>query len=130
MIKIFTDGGSRGNPGPSALGVVIGDKHFKKFLGSLTNNQAEYEAVVFALEKAKELGFQELEINLDSELVFKQLIGEYKVKHLNMKPLYEKAIGLVDGFESVSFNHVLREKNKVADKLVNEALDVDTEESH
>ena len=123
MIKIFTDGGSRGNPGPSAIGVVIGDKHFKKFLGSLTNNQAEYLGVIFALEKSKELGFKELEINLDSELVFKQLIGEYKVKHGNMRPLYEKALELVKDFESVSFNHVVREKNVVADRLVNEALD-------
>ena len=123
VIKIFTDGGARGNPGPAGIGVVLGLDEFSGFLGKKTNNQAEYEAVIFALKRAQEKGYKNLEINLDSELVGKQLKGEYKVKNLNMKPLYEKAINLIDTFESVSFNIIRREKNKEADRLVNEALD-------
>jgi len=123
MIKIFTDGGARGNPGPAAIGVIIGDRHYSKYIGQRTNNQAEYEAIVFALEQAKKLALLELEINLDSELVCKQLNQEYKVRDKDLQPLFIKARNLSLGFSKVIFKHILRDKNKEADKLVNQELD-------
>lgn len=123
MIKIFTDGGSRGNPGPSAIGVIINDKKYSKFIGQKTNNQAEYEAIIFALEQAKKLKLQELEINLDSELVCKQLNREYKIKDKDLQPLFIKAWNLSLDFKKIIFKHIPREQNKKADKLVNKELD-------
>ncbi|MFH1392418.1 MAG: ribonuclease HI family protein [bacterium] len=123
MIKIFTDGGARGNPGPAAIGVVIGKKKYSKCLGITTNNQAEYQAVIFALEKAKEINLQELEINLDSELVCKQLNHEYRVKNKGLQPLFIKAWNLSLDFKKIIFKHIPREQNKEADKLVNLELD-------
>lgn len=123
MIKIFTDGGSHGNPGPSAIGVIIGDKKYSKFIGYRTNNQAEYEAIIFALEQAKKLKSRELEINSDSELVCKQLNHEYKVKDKDLQPLFIKAWNLSFGFQKIIFKHISREQNKEADKLVNQELD-------
>jgi len=123
MFRIFTDGGSRGNPGPAAIGIVLGNKNFSKFIGNATNNQAEYEAVVFALEQAKKLKAKNLEINLDSELVCRQLTGEYKIKDKKMQMLFIKAWNLMRDFEKVRFNYVPREENKKADKLVNLMLD-------
>lgn len=123
MIKVFTDGGARGNPGPAAIGVVIGAKKYSKYLGRATNNQAEYQAVIFALEQAKKLKLQELEINLDSELVCKQLNRQYKVKNANLQKLFLKAYNLSQNFKQIKFKHIRREKNKLADKLVNQELD-------
>jgi len=123
MIKIFTDGGSRGNPGPSAIGVVIGDKSYFKYIGSRTNNQAEYEAVIFALEQAKKLKLPGLEINLDSELVCKQLNHQYKIKDKDLQPLFIKAWNLSLDFKKIIFKYIPREQNKEADKLVNQELD-------
>ena len=126
---INTDGGARGNPGPSAIGVVIRDSKGKvvfqigKYIGKTTNNQAEYQAVVFALEKAFELGATELEFNLDSELVVKQLSGEYKVKNHDLAQQFLKIWNLKNKFIKVSYKHVYREANKDADELVNKALD-------
>lgn len=131
-IVIYTDGGARGNPGPAALGVVLGkplDKHYSEYLGEKTNNEAEYEAVVFALKKAKALLGKkkaketEVEIVMDSELAVKQLSDEYKIESDNIVPLFVKIHNLTLDFKNVSFRHVKREKNKEADKLVNEALD-------
>lgn len=119
MTIIFTDGGSRGNPGPSAVAAIIKDKKISKFLGNKTNNQAEYEAVILALENCED---KSILINLDSELVYRQLIGEYKIKHQNMLPLYDKVQKLIKD-KSVKFNLISREKNKKADKLVNKELD-------
>jgi len=126
---INTDGGARGNPGPSAIGVVIRDTKGNvvfqagKYIGETTNNQAEYQAVVFAFEKALELGATELEFKLDSELVVKQLTGEYKVKNQDLAQQFLKIWNLQNKFIKVSYKHVYREANKEADELVNKALD-------
>lgn len=129
----FTDGGSRNNPGPAACGIVIQDEKDNiihtgsKYLGIATNNQAEYGALVMALQKAKELlekePAREVICYLDSELVVKQLNREYKVKEEKMKKLYLEVCNLCSNFNKVEFIHIRREKNKLADKLVNEELD-------
>ena len=127
----YTDGGSRNNPGPAACGIVIRDAKgeiiftFSKYIGTATNNQAEYGALILALEKAKELlkDGGEVTCHLDSELVVKQLKREYKVKDEKMKELFAKVCKLCLDFDKVEFIHVRREKNKLADKLVNEELD-------
>ena len=129
MIKatLHTDGGARGNPGPAGIGAVlkIGEKEllFKKYIGSTTNNQAEYQALLLGMKEAKEAGVDELECYLDSELVVKQLKREYKVKDGGLAILFVKAWNQMNDFKKVSFHHVRREQNKLADKLVNEALD-------
>lgn len=124
---IHTDGGARGNPGPSGIGVVIefeGQTHkFKEFIGHATNNQAEYRAVLLALEKAKELGVEEADVFLDSELVKQQLAGNYKVKNVDLQPLFVKIWNISQSFKKVKYTHVARNDNKEADKLVNEILD-------
>ncbi len=128
-IIIYTDGGSRNNPGPSALGVVISDdkgnvlKEYSRYLGEATNNQAEYEAVIFALQKAKQLKIKELEIRTDSELIGKQLLGKYKIKDPNLQPLFIKAWNLRLDYDKVDIKIISREQNKKADKLVNQELD-------
>ncbi|MDO8443642.1 MAG: ribonuclease HI family protein [Candidatus Azambacteria bacterium] len=128
-VIIYTDGGSRGNPGPSALGVVIEDEHgkilkeYSHYLGEATNNQAEYEAVIFALQKAKQLKIKELEIRTDSELIGKQLRGEYKIKDSDLQPLFLKAWNLRLDYEKVNIKIIPREQNKKADKLANLELD-------
>lgn len=124
---IHTDGGARGNPGPAAIGVVIefnGKEHlYKECIGETTNNQAEYKAVILALEKSHELGAQELAVYLDSELVQQQLSGNYKVKNKDLAPLFVKVWNLSQKFKQVKYIHVRREENKLADRLVNQALD-------
>lgn len=132
-IIIHTDGGARGNPGPSAIGVVItsGDKLMKEYgktIGDATNNVAEYSAVVSALETL-EKGLKEksklaeILIKADSELVVKQLNGVYKVKEPTLQKLFVKVYNLRQHFKSVDFTHIPREQNKRADQLVNDALD-------
>lgn len=125
---LFTDGGARGNPGPAASGAVLyeGGKvlaRIGKYLGVNTNNQAEYTAIVIGLEKALELGIEDLNCFLDSELAVKQLRLEYKVKNKGLAPLFLKVWNLSKKFKHISFQHVPREKNKEADKVVNEVLD-------
>ncbi|OGZ58004.1 MAG: hypothetical protein A3G60_04240 [Candidatus Ryanbacteria bacterium RIFCSPLOWO2_12_FULL_47_9c] len=132
---IYTDGGSRGNPGPAALGIVIQDtsgkliKEYGEALGVRTNNEAEYEAVIFALKKVKALFGKEktktmaLDVRMDSELVMKQLTGQYKVEEEKLFPLFIKIWNLKMDFGSITFMYVPREKNKDADRMVNEALD-------
>lgn len=126
---IYTDGGSRGNPGPAGFGVAMYSKGrelletFNKFIGITTNNQAEYQAIVFALEKAKDMGVKKVACFLDSELAVKQLNGEYKVKNKDLAPLFLKIHNLRIQFDSISFTHVRREFNKEADRLANEAMD-------
>ncbi|MFH0780215.1 MAG: ribonuclease HI family protein [Parcubacteria group bacterium] len=128
-LKIFTDGGARGNPGPAGIGVVIYDTAGKiifkqgKCIGKATNNAAEYEAVILALAKAKELGATELDMNLDSELVVEQLKGHYKVKNPDLAKLFLKVWNLTQRFKKINYKHVYREQNKLADELVNNALD-------
>lgn len=126
---IYADGGSRGNPGPSSLGIVITDetgktsKEYSHYLGEATNNQAEYEAVIFALQKAKQLKFKNLEIRVDSELIGRQLLGEWKIKDPNLQPLFIKAWNLRLDYDKVDIKIIPREQNKKADKLVNRELD-------
>ncbi len=126
---IYTDGGARNNPGPAGIGAVLMDETGKiiaeisEYIGSATNNQAEYKAVIAALAKAKELGATELEFFLDSELVVKQLNREYRVKDKDLAPLFVRIYNSTLGFKKVTFTHVPREKNKEADRLVNLAID-------
>lgn len=131
---IYTDGGARNNPGPAAIGAVVTQdgqtlKKYSHFIGRATNNQAEYEAVIFALKKVKLLfgkkkaKTMEIEIRLDSELVAKQLNHQYKIKEEELQPLFLKAWNLVLDFEQVNFKYIPRQQNKEADRLVNQALD-------
>ncbi len=126
---IYADGGSRNNPGPAAAGVVITDdngnilKEYSRYLGEATNNQAEYEAVIFALQKAKQLKAKNIELRVDSELIGKQLLGKYKIKDPDLQPLFIKAWNLRLDFEKVDIKIIPREQNKKADKLVNQELD-------
>lgn len=128
-ITIHTDGGSRGNPGPAAIGVVIGDKQYAEEIGNATNNIAEYKAVIFALKKAKALFSKEktqnatLQIKSDSELMVNQLNGKYKVKNKDIAALFVEIWNRKQDFSHVHFVYVPREQNKPADRLVNRALD-------
>ena len=128
-IKLYTDGGARGNPGPAGIGAVIFDEkenviaEVSKYIGEATNNQAEYRALIAGLTKAKELGVLELEVFLDSELVVKQINREYRVKDQHLAPLFLEVYNISLGFKKIVFKHIRREKNELADKLVNQALD-------
>ena len=130
---MYTDGGARGNPGPAAIGVAIYEvanihtpiQTYKKYLGETTNNQAEYRALLTGLEMANKLGAKELVCYLDSELVVKQLTGIYKIKEAGLQELAMDAIRLKNNFDIVEFRHIPREKNKLADQLVNDALDAE-----
>src|SRR3989344_8284585 len=134
-LVVYTDGGSRGNPGPSALGVVITDKkgrllkEYGETLGVKTNNEAEYGAVIYALKKIKALAGKEktkemnVEIRADSELLVKQLKHEYKIESETVTPLFIQIWNLMLDYKSVRFIHIQREKNREADRMVNRALD-------
>ena len=128
-IIIYTDGGSRGNPGPAGIGVVLYNEkkeriaEISKYLGVTTNNQAEYTALIEGLKKAKDLGAKEVSVFMDSELVVKQLNREYKVKNKDLAPLFLQVYNLSLNFSKISFTHVYREHNSEADKLANEAMD-------
>jgi len=123
------DGGSRGNPGPAAYGVVVRDPRgeivarLKKYIGINTNNVAEYFGLIAALDYAQNHGIRALRVESDSELMVKQLRGQYKVKSAELKPLFERAKKMSQTFESFRISHVYREQNKEADALVNQALD-------
>jgi ribonuclease HI len=132
---IHADGGARGNPGPAGAGAVVRDKFgstvagVSKFLGKQTNNFAEYEAVILAFETLAKLvpagkrGKTEVAVKMDSELVVKQMKGEYKVKHPVLKGQYARLAALAATFKNVSFTHVPRAQNSDADALANEAMD-------
>lgn len=128
-IIINTDGGSRGNPGPAAVGYVINGRGYGEPIGHNTNNVAEYTAVIKALKKAKQLVTtkvaknSEVELRTDSELLAKQLNGEYKIKDENLQPLFIEIWNLKTDFKKVTIKHVYREDNKEADSFVNKALD-------
>ena len=125
------DGGSRGNPGPAGFGVVVRDARDEttplvtagRFVGKATNNVAEYSGLVFALEKAVELGATETTVRGDSELVIKQMKGQYRVRNENLKPLYGKAMAAAQKLGKVTYVHKLRDQNKLADRLANLAMD-------
>lgn len=133
-IIIYTDGGSRGNPGQAGIGVVMADekgnkiKEYSNFLGIKTNNEAEYEAVIFGLQKIKALlgkekiKSAEVEVRVDSELVVRQLGGVYKIENEKLAPLFLKIWNMKIDFGKLSFKHIPREQNKEADRLANEAM--------
>lgn len=128
-VKVFTDGGARGNPGPAAIGVVFFDhrdqiiKKYSEYIGEQTNNYAEYAALRLALEEARKMSILRLDCFLDSELVVRQVGGVYRVKNKNLIDIFEQVKKLACRFEWIRFSHVVREKNKIADGLVNRALD-------
>ena len=126
---IYTDGGSRGNPGPAASGAVLfaGDgtvlAEIGEYLGIATNNVAEWSALVSGLQRARELGVEDIAIRMDSELVVRQVTGVYRVKHADLIPLHAKAKSLLRTFKSVDIRHVPRKQNAAADAVVNQCLD-------
>ncbi len=125
---IYTDGASQGNPGEAGVGIVFTDtqgkiiKEWKSALGRTTNNVAEYKALILALEKAIDFKPKQIKIFMDSELVVRQLQGEYKVRNLQLKPLHEKVRQLLHNFPKYIIKYIEREKNKQADKLAKEAI--------
>jgi len=127
-LTIYTDGASRGNPGPAGAGFVIyrGDKLVEgqaQYLGEVTNNQAEYNALILALERALALGAQEVLAKSDSELMVKQLKGQYRVKDAKLKPLFARAKELIGSLSGFSIEHLRRDGNSEADGLANRAID-------
>ncbi len=128
-IKIFIDGASRGNPGPSGIGVVFLDekktviKKLFKFIGNTTNNIAEYTALIYALQEALIDRCQDITVNSDSELLTRQLRGEYRVKNENLRPFYEQFLHLSRGFAKIEIVSIDRKDNSLADKLANKAID-------
>jgi ribonuclease HI len=131
---LFADGGSRGNPGPAASAAVLLDpdgelvEEVGAYLGIATNNVAEWTALLLGLEAAAKRGIQRLSVRLDSELVVKQLRGEYRVKHAGLQPLYHRARQLLRAFSEVDIRHVPRKQNALADRLVNRLLDQEAQE--
>ncbi len=125
---IFTDGAARGNPGPASIGVTIKDEQGKliasvsQCIGTKTNNQAEYMAIITALEKAVSLGVRQVDLYSDSELVVRQINGRYRVKNVGLKPLYQRAKLLQSSLEGFTITHIPREQNAEADSLANKAL--------
>ena len=125
--EIFTDGASSGNPGPAAIGVVIKEngetiKTISKGIGNATNNVAEYTALIFALQEALVQQATEVSVKTDSELLYKQVIGEYQIKNEQLKLLFEQVQHLRSGFKVFKIQHVPREQNKEADKLGQQAI--------
>ncbi len=127
--RLYTDGGARGNPGPAGIGARLltpdGDvaEELGDFIGRATNNVAEYQALLSGLEMALDRGVERLDVFLDSELVVRQVNGQYKVKDAGLKPLHQQACLLLSRFHDVQVRHVRREQNAEADRLVNEAID-------
>ena len=129
-VTVHVDGGARGNPGPAGAGVVIADAadgvvmyEAGLFLGHATNNVAEYKGMLHGLEMARALKAQQVEIVSDSELLVRQMNGQYKVRNARLLPLYQQGKSLAAGFKACSFRHVRRQQNVLADALVNRALD-------
>jgi ribonuclease HI len=127
--RLYTDGAARGNPGPAGAGAVIlnPDGHIVakigKFLGESTNNVAEYMGLILGLKRAKAMGIKELEVYSDSELLVKQLAGEYQVKADHLRPLHDEAKVLLQGFSFIQVRHIAREENAQADAMSNRAID-------
>ncbi len=127
-LVIFTDGASKGNPGPAAIGAIIKDEQgrlittISQGIGRTTNNQAEYRAIIAALEKAIRLGASQVDMRSDSELVVRQIKGQYRVKNMMLKPLYQQVKQLQSRLESFTITHIPRQQNEEADRLANIAL--------
>lgn len=133
---LYSDGGSRGNPGPAGIGFTLQTQSKEKIfelgspIGIATNNVAEYKALLQGISKAIELGYDELDVFIDSQLIEKQIKGEYKVKSQDLLPYYKSLIEIIKSLKCFQISHVKREFNKRADALVNEALDLDKEVSY
>lgn len=128
-LVVHVDGGARGNPGPAAIAAVVSssegealEEHSER-IGEATNNVAEYRAMLLGIARARALGASELELVGDSELVVRQVRGDYKVKNAGLQPLHAQTLAALEGFERWSIRHVPRQQNASADRLVNEALD-------
>lgn len=126
-VEIYIDGAAKGNPGPAAVGAVFFEnnsqvKTISRFIGNATNNIAEYTALIYALQEALILNAKNLKIFTDSELLYKQFKGEYKVKNPKIWQLFNQAKHMFRGFNNIEIKHINREKNKIADKLANEAI--------
>lgn len=127
-LTIHVDGASRGNPGPAAIGVVIKDAsgtsvmRVSSYIGTTTNNQAEYTALITALEEAKRMEAQRVVIRTDSQLMARQVNGSYRVRNANIKPLFDQAMRLLTAFSHYSIDYIPREQNSEADSLANQAL--------
>ena len=131
-VRIFCDGGSRGNPGPAGIGAVVLDASrepatviatVSETIGIATNNVAEYQALISGLEAAADFGARRVEVRADSQLLIRQLEGRYRVKNAGLQPLYRRAMELLRSYAEVDLQHVYREENTEADALVNAALD-------
>ena len=129
-LLIYIDGAARGNPGPAGIGVVIFDgdknkiKEFHKYIGVATNNVAEYNALLYALQEVHMLGSKDVVVHMDSELVCKQLKGEFRVKNKKIKPLFDRAVHLINGLDKMEIKLIDRSLNKIADKLANKAINL------
>jgi len=128
-LTIYTDGAARGNPGPAGAGAHIQDEDGNtvsedfRYLGEATNNVAEYEALLLGMERAHELGAVRIEMRADSQLVVRQVCGEYRVRNPVLQGLHARVLALESKFESVEYTHVPREQNRDADRLANRAID-------
>ncbi len=126
--EIYIDGASRGNPGPAGVGVVFLDgaaqpvRTFSKYVGETTNNVAEYLALIYALQEALHAGYQSVTVKTDSELLARQVSGQYKVRDAHLKVLYDLARHLIDGFTHCTVNHIPRTQNAAADRLAGQAV--------
>ncbi len=127
--RLFTDGASRGNPGPAGAGVVLFDDKGREictkaeYLGRCTNNVAEYQALIIGLQAAREIGCRKPAVFLDSELIVRQITGRYKVKNATLKPLFAQVQNLLQGFDDYTVAHVPRAQNSRADELANRGID-------
>ena len=128
-VIVNVDGGARGNPGPAAVAAVVCDTdgvvldEYSRTIGEATNNEAEYQAVLLGIERARELGASSVKLIGDSELVVRQVRGEYKVKKVHLRPLHGAVLKALEAFDDWAIDSVRREQNADADRLVNEALD-------
>lgn len=128
-VIVYTDGAARGNPGPAGAGAYLQDEsgdvvaEATRFLGEATNNVAEYSGLILGLEQAGELGARTVEVRADSQLMVRQMQGEWKIKNPNLRELARRAHGLAAGFTRVDYVHVRREYNREADRLANRAID-------
>jgi ribonuclease HI/probable phosphoglycerate mutase len=127
--RIFTDGASRGNPGEAGAGVVIYDSSNTEiaarasYLGTCSNNVAEYKALLLGISTAQEMGCKTVAVCMDSQLIVRQILGQYKVKNATLKPLYTQAVQALKKFDSWEITHIPREQNKRADELANQGID-------
>ena len=128
-VRVYSDGAARGNPGPAGAGAILVEPsgqvldRIGKFLGTQTNNFAEYSGLLLGLKRARELGVSEVEVFADSELMIRQLGGRYQVKSASLRPLFDEALKLLNHFERVKLVHVPREMNRAADEMSNRAID-------